>query len=466
MALTADGESVIVRGLQPRIARMFDWWFGIKFWKRVLLGFVLGIAAGWAFGPSAETWFGPLGTVYVNLIKMIAIPLVFFAVVSAVGSLAGQRSIAGLAGRTFLWFAITAIIAVAVGLAFGLVLKPGAGVDVASLQVAENYRPKDVPGPLAVLLNIVPENPFRALAALGAGKTEDGQSVIIPSNFTILQVIFFAGLAGFALVKLGGKAASLRELFNQSSELMIQVTRFVLEFTPIGTFGLIAALVGTYGFEQLLPLGRFVVTLYLACAFHIVVVYSALLLAHGLNPLKFFRGAAPAMQIGFVASSSFAALPLSLTSATHNLGVDRNYAGFAVPLGASIKMDGCGAIYPALGAVFIAQFMGLELSAGQYFIIALASVLGSFGTAGVPGTAVIMATVVISAAGLPLEAIGILYAIDRILDMMRTMTNVTGQVLVPVLVAKETGLLDREIYERASSNVGMEFPDERQGSGD
>ena len=149
-----------------------------------------------------------------------------------------------------------------------------------------------------------------------------------------------------------------------------------------------------------------------------------------------------------------------------NQGVDKDYAAFAVPLGATIKMDGCGAIYPALAAVFISQYAGIELSLSQYLIIALASVLGSFGTAGVPGTAVIMATVVISAAGLPLEAIGILYAIDRILDMMRTMTNVTGQVLVPVLVAKETGLLDREIYERASSNVGMEFPDERQGSGD
>ena len=434
---------------------MFDWWFRIKFWKRVLLGFVLGVLAGWAFGPNAETWFGPLGTVYVNLIKMIAIPLVFFAVVSAVGSLAGQRSIAALAGRTFLWFAITAVLAVAVGLAFGLVLKPGVGVDAASLQVAETYRQRDVPGPLDVLINIVPENPFRALAALGAGKTADGQNIIIPSNFTILQVIFFAGLAGFALVKLGAKAANLRTLFNETSEMMIQVTRFVLEATPVGTFGLIAALVGSYGFEQLIPLGKFVIALYLACAFHILVVYTGLLLAHGLNPLKFFRGAAPAMQIGFVASSSFAALPLSLTSATHNLGVNKDYASFAVPLGASIKMDGCGAIYPALGAVFIAQFMGIELSAGQYFLIALASVLGSFGTAGVPGTAVIMATVVISAAGLPLEAIGILYAIDRILDMMRTMTNVTGQVLVPVLVARQTGLLDRQMYDAAAGNVGL-----------
>ena len=162
------------------------------------------------------------------------------------------------------------------------------------------------------------------------------------------------------------------------------------------------------------------------------------------------------MLVAFVASSSFAALPVSLRSATHNLGVDKDYAAFAVPLGASIKMDGCGAIYPALSAVFIAQYMGLDLSAGQYVIIALASVLGSFGTAGVPGTAVIMATVVLSAAGLPLETIGYLYAIDRILDMMRTMTNVTGQILVPTLVAKETGMLDREIYEAANSDVGLD----------
>lgn len=429
-------------------------WLKIPFWQRVAGAFLLGALAGWLLGPAAQTWFGPLGTMYVSLIKMIAIPLVFFAVVSAVGSLAGQRSIAALAVRTFAWFAVTAVIAVAVGLAFGLVLEPGAGLDPAQLQVAEDYRQRQVPGPLDVLVNIVPENPFRALAALGSAKTEGGQNVIVPSNFTILQVIFFAGLAGFALVKLGEKTAGLRGLFDQGRELVIQVTRFVLEATPLGTFGLIAALVGSYGFEQLLPLGKFVVALYAACAFHVVVVYSGLLLAHGLNPLRFFRGAAPAMQVGFVASSSFAALPSALASATH-LGVNRDYAGFAVPLGASIKMDGCGAIYPALAAVFIAQFTGLELSAGQYVTIALASVLGSFGTAGVPGTAVIMATVVLSAAGLPLEAIGILYAIDRILDMMRTMTNVTGQVLVPVLVAKETGLLDRDAYDHATSNIGI-----------
>jgi Na+/H+-dicarboxylate symporter len=436
------------------MTHMFDWWFRIKFWKRVAAGFLLGALAGWAFGPKAATWFGPMGDLYVTLIKMIAVPLVFFAVINAVASLSGQKSIAALAGRTFLWFALTAVLAVCVGLAFGWWLQPGAGVST-TLKIASDYTPKNVPSALDMLLNLVPGNPFQALGGAASATLSDGTKVLVPNNGTVLQVIFFAGLVGFAIVKLGEKVAGVRKLVGEASEVMIQVTRYVLEFTPFGTFGLIAALVGGYGFEQLRPLLMFVVALYAACAFHILVVYSGLLLAHGLNPLKFFRGAAPAMEVGFVASSSFAALPVSLRSATHNLGVDKDYAAFAVPLGATIKMDGCGAIYPALAAMFISQYAGIELSLSQYLIIALASVLGSFGTAGVPGTAVIMATVVLSAAGLPLETIGYLYAIDRVLDMMRTMTNVTGQVLVPVLVAKETGMLDRGIYESAPTNVGL-----------
>jgi len=419
-------------------------WLAIPFWQRVLAGFVLGALAGWLMGPAAQTWFGPLGTVYVTLIRMIAVPLVLFAVINAVASLHGQKSVAALGGRTFLWFAATAALAVGVGLAVGLVLKPGHGLT--GLEMAADYTPREVPTPVQVLLDVVPANPFKALAE---GK--------------ILQVIFFAGLVGFALVKLGERTARLRALAGEASEMMIQVTRFVLEMTPLGTFGLIAGLVGSYGFEKLLPLGSFVFALYLACALHIVVVYGGLLLAHGLNPLRFFRGAAPGMQVGFVSSSSFASMPVAMRSVTHNLGVDRDYAAFAVPLGASIKMDGCGAIYPALTSVFVAQYFGIDLSLNQYFVILLASVLGSFGTAGVPGTAIVMVTLVLSAAKLPLEGIALLVAIDRILDMMRTMTNVTGQMLVPVLVAKETGLLDRRTYEQASSNVGLE---EHGGVGD
>lgn len=425
---------------------MLKWWLHLPFWQRVAAGFLLGALAGWLLGPAAQTWLEPLGTLYINLIRMIAVPLVFFAVVNAVSALHGQQSVASLGGRTFGWFAITAVFAVGVGLAMAFVFNPGQGVELAP---PADYTPREVPTPVQVLLDIVPTNPFQALAE---GK--------------ILQVIFFAGLLGFALVKLGERTAGLRQLVGQASEAMIQVTRFVLEMTPIGTFGLIAGLVGAYGFEKLLPLGSFVVALYVACALHIVFVYGGLLLAHGLNPLRFFRGAAPAMQVAFVSSSSFASLPAALRAVTHNLGVDRNYAAFAVPLGASIKMDGCGAIYPALAAIFAAQYYGIDLSFAQYAAILLASVLGSFGTAGVPGTAVVMATVVLSAAGLPLQVLGILVAIDRVLDMMRTMTNVTGQMLVPVLVARETGLLDRQVYESASSNIGLEEATGSSGAGE
>lgn len=436
------------------LSRSIALWFRIPFWQRVLGAFILGAVVGWGMGPSAKDWFQPLGDLYITLIRMIAVPLVFFAVINAVASLHGQKSIAALGGRTFLWFAITAVFAVAIGLGVGTVLQPG--VLQMPLSVDPDFVPKDVPSVVQVLLNVVPANPFHALTGIGTTKNAAGETVLAAGRGSILPVIFFAALLGFAMVKLGEKVALARKLVGEANEITIQLTRFVLEMTPIGTFGLIAALVGAYGFEKLLPLGNFVFALYLACALHIIVVYGGLLMAHGLNPLKFFRGAAPGMQVAFVSSSSFASLPVSLSSVTRNLGVDKDYAAFAVPLGASIKMDGCGAIYPALCAIFIAQYTGTPLSAEQYVIVMLASVLGSFGTAGVPGTATVMATVVLSAAGLPLEVIGYLFAIDRILDMMRTMTNVTGQMLVPVLVAKQTGLLDREVYERASSNVGVE----------
>ena len=433
-------------------------WLAIPFWKRVVGGFVLGALAGWAFGPAADTWFGPLGDLYVTLIKMIAVPLVFFAVINAISALHGQKSVAALGGRTFLWFVVTAALAVCVGLAVGTVMQPGAGHF--GLQVDAAWKPRDVPSPTEVLLGVVPSNVFYALAGIGTRTNAAGETVLAAGRGSILPVIFFAGLLGFAMVKLGDKVEQARRLAGQLSAIMIQVTRFVLEVTPIGTFGLIASLVGSYGFGKLLPLGNFVLALYIACIIQIVVVYGGLLLAHGLNPWKFFRGASPGMQVAFVSSSSFAAMPVAMRSITHNLGVNKDYAAFAVPLGASIKMDGCGAIYPALCAVFIAQYTGVPLTADQYFVVLIASVLGSFGTAGVPGTAVVMATVVLSAANLPLEVIGYLYAIDRILDMMRTATNVTGQMVVPVLVARETGLLDKQVYDAASTNVGVEDAEE------
>lgn len=412
------------------------WWFRIPFWQRVLAGFVLGALVGCLVGPAGAPWLTPLGDVYVTLIKMIAVPLVFFSVMNAVGRLHGQKSVAALSGRTFFWFAATATIAVCVGLVTAYVLGPGRGVE--GLQIADDYKIHTVPSVVDVILDVFPDNPFKALAE---GK--------------ILQVIVLSGLIGFALVKLGDRVSHLRKLIDEASETTIQVTRFVLELTPLGTFGLIGALVADYGFAKLVPLVSFVFTLYVACALHIILGYGSLLLAHGLNPIKFFRGAAPGMQVAFASSSSFASMPVAMRCVEHNHGVQKDYSSFAVPLGASIKMDGCGAIYPAVTAMFLAQYYQLDLHMTQYLVILLASVLGSFGTAGVPGTAIVMVTLVLSAAGLPLQGIGFIIAIDRVIDMMRTLTNVTGQMLVPVLVAREEGLLDKSVYDAASSNVGV-----------
>ncbi len=260
-------------------------WLRIPFWQRVLGGFVLGALAGWLLGPAAETWFGPLGDLYVTLIKMIAVPLVFFAVINAISSLHGQKSVAALGGRTFLWFIITAALAVCVGLAVGTLMQPGTGN--LSLSMDHGYTPREVPSIVKVLMDVVPSNVFYALTGIGTKVNAAGETVLAAGRGSILPVIFFAGLLGFAMVKLGDKVAEARKLTVQLSDIMIQVTRFVLEITPLGTFGLIAGLVGSYGFEKLLPLGNFVLALYVACALHILVVYGSLLLAHGLNPLKF-----------------------------------------------------------------------------------------------------------------------------------------------------------------------------------
>jgi Na+/H+-dicarboxylate symporter len=343
-----------------------------------------------------------------------------------VATLAQAGNVARLGLRTLAWFVITSFLAVLVGFAFGHLVDPGLGLS--NLPLGE-VKPRAIPSPLDVLIGIVPTNPVKAFA--------DGN---------VLQILFFAGLVGAALVALGDKAAETRRLVDQGAAVIFRITRWVLQLTPIGTFGLIAWVVGRYGLASLAPLAKFILAMYLACLFHIVVVYGGLIKAHGLSVARFFRGVLPAQQMAFATSSSLATLPMTLRAAVERLGVPQAYASFAVPLGANVKMDGCGAIYPAIASIFIAQYFGLELSLTQYVLIGLTAVLGSLGTAGVPGTSIVMLTLTLNTAGLPLEGIGYIVAIDRVVDMMRTATNVTGQVLVPVLVAKEEGILDEAIY--------------------
>ena len=401
--------------------------FAIPLWQRTAAGFVLGVIAGLILREQATVWLKPIGDVYLNLIRMVVAPLVLFTIASSIARMGQGAGAVRLGARTILWFALTSLLAVLVGIGFGHLINPGLGLE--NLPLGE-VKPREIPTPLQVLTGVVPTNPFQALAE---GK--------------VLQIIFFAALVGAALVALGERAQGVRRLVNEGAAVNFRITRWVIQLTPIGVFGLIGSVVGGYGWEALLPLGRFVLAIYAACLFHILVVYSGLLKLHGLKVKSFFRGAFAAQQTAFATSSSLGTLPITLRQTVERLGVPQAYAAFAVPLGANVKMDGCGAIYPAIASIFIAQYFGLELTLTQYVLIGLTAVLGSLGTAGVPGTSIVMLTLTLSTAGLPLEGIGYIVAIDRIVDMIRTATNVTGQMLVPVLVAREEKMLNEDIYD-------------------
>lgn len=400
--------------------------FAIPLWKRTFAGLGLGVVAGLLLGDLAPTILQPIGDVYLNLIRMVVAPLVLFTIASSIAKLGEGVGAVRLGIRTIVWFAITSLLAVLVGFATAHLINPGMGLS--ELPLGE-VKAREIQTPLQVLLDIVPRNPF---AALSEGK--------------VLQIIFFSAFVGAALVALGDRAQTARRVVDEGAAIVFRITRWIIQLTPFGVFALIGSVVGGYGWESLLPLGKFILAIYAACLFHILVVYSGLLKLHGLKVISFFRGAFAAQQTAFATSSSLGTLPITLRQTVERLGVPQAYAAFAVPLGANVKMDGCGAIYPAIAAIFIAQYFQIELSLTQYILIGLTAVLGSLGTAGVPGTSIVMLTLTLSTAGLPLEGIGYIVAIDRIVDMMRTATNVTGQILVPVLVAKEEGILDEDIY--------------------
>ena len=270
-------------------------------------------------------------------------------------------------------------------------------------------------------------------------------------SFNVLQLIVISAAIGIAALKVGEPAEPFLGFVRSALAIVQKVLWWVILLAPIGTLGLIGNAVASYGWESLGSLGVFAGAVYAGLALVLFVVYPVLLRAHGLSPLRYFAGAWPAIQLAFVSRSSIGTLPVTERVTEQNLGVPRSYASFAVPLGATTKMDGCAAIYPALAAIFVAQFFGVDLSITDYLLIALVSVVGSAATAGVTG-AVVMLTLTLSTLGLPLAGVGLLLAIDPILDMGRTAVNVAGQALVPTIVAKREGILDVERYRSTSTD--------------
>ncbi|WP_324012517.1 dicarboxylate/amino acid:cation symporter [Microbacterium sp. JZ37] len=432
--------------------------FGFQIIAALVVGIVLGLV-GRSIGASADGEPNPLaatldtiGSSYVTILRTAVVPLVFTAIVASISNLRRVQNAARLAGQTILWFAITAFIAVVIGIGLGLLLQPGnrAGAGL------ETSEPSRVGSWWDFLLGLIPQN-FLGLS-VSTYAAEDG-ALTSSVNFNILQIIVVAAVVGAAALRAGRKAEPFLVFTESLLKVIQRVVWWIIRIAPIGTLGLIGNAVIEYGWERLTSLAWFALAIYIGLALVLFVVYPILVKTHGLSIKQFFTGVWPAVQLGFVSRSSIGTLPLTQRVAERNFGVPREYASFAVPFGSTTKMDGCAAIYPAIAAIFVAQFFDVQLTLIQYLLIVVVSVVGSAATAGTTG-ATVMLTLTLSTLGLPLEGVGLLLAIDPILDMGRTAVNVAGQALVPAIVAKREGILDEELYD--AERAGLPFIDESE----
>jgi Na+/H+-dicarboxylate symporter len=410
-----------------------------NFGLQVLIGLAIGLALGFVArglgeGNALAEALRTVGGIFVQLLKVLVPPIVVTAIIASVAALRDLNNAGRLVAATLGWFAITAFAAVLIGIALGIVLEPGlrAGVDPALAKA-----PAAAGSWLDFLKGVVPGN---TLGLTASTSLKDGAATTA-LGFNVLQLIVIAVAIGAAAVRVGAAGEPFLA-FNASLQAIVRRLLFwVIRLTPIGTAALIGDAVARYGWNALASLGWFALAVYLGLAAVAFIVYPVVLKANGLSPLAFYRGVWPAAQLGFVSRSSIGTLPVTQEVTERALGVPPAYAAFAVPLGATTKMDGCAAIYPAIAAIFVAQFYGIALGIEQYLLIIFVSVLGSAATAGLTG-AVVMLTLTLSTLGLPLEGVGLLLAIDPILDMGRTAVNVIGQALVPLIVSKRAGLLD------------------------
>lgn len=392
----------------------------MKLHVKILIGFVAGIVAGAVLGPTASV-VKPLGDLFLRLIRMIIVPLVFSSLVVGAAGVGDVRKLSRIGGKTIVFFLVTTAIAVMIGLLLGNVIAPGVGL---SLPVdVEEVEAKTAPSIIDTLLEIVPNNPFVAF-----------------SEMNMLQIIAFALFVGIGITLAGKVAQPAYDFINAVAETMYKLVALIMEFAPLGVFGLIAHTVGSHGLDVLLPLFKVILAVYLGCILHALLVYSgSVALFSPIGPLRFFRATMPATLVAFSSCSSSGTLPITMKS-VEELGVSKTVNSFVVPLGATINMDGT-ALYQGVCALFIAQAYGLELTIAQQLAIVLTATLASIGTAGVPGAGLVMLTMVLTSVNLPLEGLVLVAGIDRILDMARTAINITGDAAAAVVVAATEGEL-------------------------
>ena len=398
----------------------------LKLIHKVFIGLVSGIIVGALLYPMKENpivskyivsgLFEFLGQGFLRLVKMIIVPLVFASLVTGTSAMNDVKKLGRIGIKTLAFFMGTTAIGIIAAIVGANILKPGAGIVLENVQQTQ-FVAKEADSFVKVLLNIIPTNPIEALV-----KGE------------MLQVIFFAVMTGFVITILGEKAKRLQGIFEEVNSLMLKMVSLIMELAPFGIFGLIGKTFITLGWAAMKPLASFIIVTYILLLFHGLVVYQILLRVYAKeSPVAFLKKILAPMTLAFSTSSSAACIPLSLKTLKEEFNVEEKISSFTIPLGATINMDGT-AIMQGVATVFIAQLYNIHLTTNDYFMVVLTAVLASIGTAGVPGVGTIMLSMVLSQVGLPLEGIGMILAVDRIVDMGRTTVNITGDLVCSVII--------------------------------
>ncbi|WP_173443935.1 dicarboxylate/amino acid:cation symporter [Selenomonas ruminantium] len=390
----------------------------IKIFIALVLSVVVGLIAGEPALPFINWWIAPIGTIFINLIKMMIVPVVFFSLVVGMTSLGDTKKLGRIGAKTVCLYLTTTAVAILIGFGIAGIVSPGTGLDLTSNAAV---KVKEAPSLMQVFVAMIPANPIDAMA-----------------KAQILPVIIFSLFVGIGIVQVGGERAQLLiKFFDAAAEVTYKIIGIVMQFAPIGVFALLLPVVAKNGPAVLLPLMSVIACVAVGCAIHAVVVYSSLArIWGGHTPMEFFRGMSEAMMIAFTTCSSAAALPINMKNCQEKLGVSREVSSFVLPLGATINMDGT-ALYMGVCSLFIANVFGVDLTMGQILMIILTGTLASIGTAGVPGAGLIMLAMVLQTAGLPLEGLALVAGIDRVLDMFRTCLNITGDGAVTIVMDQE-----------------------------
>ena len=374
-----------------------------------------------------------VGQGFIRLMKMLVVPLVFCSIVCGSMAIGDTKKLGTVGVRTLAFYLATTALAICVALAMGNLLDPGVGLDMSAISAnAAEVQTMESTSMAQTILNIIPDNPIGALA-----------------NGNMLQIIVFALIVGVILAKLGEKTETVGNFFSQFNDVMMEMTMMVMSLAPIGVFCLISRTFAGIGFSAFLPLAKYMIGVLLALAVQCFIVYLGLLkIFSGLNPIKFIKNFFPVMAFAFSTATSNATIPMSIDTLAKKMGVSKRISSFTIPLGATINMDGT-AIMQGVAVVFAAQAFGIVLTPVDYITVIGTATLASIGTAGVPSVGLVTLTMVFNSVGLPVEAIGLIMGIDRILDMARTAVNITGDAVCTTIVAHQNNAIDKEVFKNS-----------------